>query len=225
LTIEGAGTLEQYELILQEVVYDNALGDADTTDRIIEVKVEDDGSYNFLSDAATSVVTVVVGCPCSSFTTDAATAPGIFEFFDRTDGVSDTRTEFGWANASCSEFIYSLNDPDEVTIAFMISTEAPVSLFREMTFHSEVLDVVDFGIDQGHCFVRASGSDFDSGNPYIQSKTTNLAGHFHSAQRPPALLSYTQEMHQACVHRISIQIERLRATFDAGGAQSCGPLH
>ena len=80
LLITGDGTLAQYSEILQEVVYDNALGDPDTTARIIVVEV-DDGFIDGFSDA-TSVMAVAVGCPCPSFSSDAIVSTSLKPMFE-----------------------------------------------------------------------------------------------------------------------------------------------
>ena len=68
LTITGMGTPALYAEILQQVVYDNALGDPKTTARTVDVLVSDG-----MDDVtAISVLAVEVGCPCPSFSSDIA---------------------------------------------------------------------------------------------------------------------------------------------------------
>ena len=75
LTITGDGLLAQYEEILREVVYDNALGSPNTAEtRTITVLVEDDGG---LQDTAISVMAVEVGCPCPGFTSSFVLGPDL----------------------------------------------------------------------------------------------------------------------------------------------------
>ncbi len=132
LTITGDGLLAQYEELLQEVVYDNALASPDTTAaRIITVEVEDDGFG--VSDAATSVVAVEVGCPCPGYTSKFVRGPDLANMYRATaynaralaggPGVSSAPGLNGPAEAACvtRSFVRAAyGEQLDVTITFEI---------------------------------------------------------------------------------------------------------
>ncbi len=212
LLITGTGTLAQYAAILQQVVYDNALGAPDTSLRTVDVTVSDGTAP---SNTAFAAVTVEHGCPCSSFTTDAIVTPGLLAMFAPTEDLprgTSPADDWGWRNAQCQVTVFR-DDPLGARAAFQV-----VGSFTPRAW--------DFGsIPFVFCRVQMGIGSLTGVYSQARAVRDQPAGNFF---RPSVWIDeYTTEMHDACRARIPIQIERLRATFHAdgveGGAANCAP--
>ena len=208
LTITGHGDFAQYEQLIQQVVYDNGVDAPVTGDRTIEVTVSDGAA----DGSATSVMLVEHGCPCSSFTNEAVVTPGLLDLFARTEDRCSPQTDWCWRNASCN--VVTVHDRvDALAVWFLLAV-------GERVFERRVA----FGtVADGGCRVEVH-TDNGGKLPYLQTRDVDSA----SVNRPNEVIEiFTADMQAACRARIPIQIERLRATFYAGGddghALNCAP--
>lgn len=196
LVITGMGTLAQYAAILQQVVYDNALGAPDTSLRTVDVTVSDGTAPP--SNTAVAAVTVEHGCPCSSFTNDSIVTTGLVGAFAPTEGVVGPGEEWGWSNVSCQVLVDT-------------NGGARLAVRSEFLVGGVVVRSWGFGSDPGEC---RSVVTAESDNVIWFQRVGEGSPTFRPNEE---ILDYTTEMDEACRTRIPIQIDRLRATFAAGG--------